>query len=75
MSQNQDCKINCESCHYFDGSKHEKDKRTEHAGICKKWYEVTFKTDVCKYHFSNKNLPEWEQLTKKQQTTNQLTMF
>ena len=51
---------------FFDGSKHEKDVRTAHAGICKKWCEVTFKNDLCKFHLEMSTLPEWNELVKEQ---------
>lgn len=51
---------NCENCTFFDGSKHQNDKRTFHAGICSKWTEIVFKTEICKQYFSKKNKSENE---------------
>jgi len=51
---------NCLNCIFFDGSKHQNDLRTSHAGICSKWTQITFKTDTCKQFFSNANKPEKE---------------
>jgi hypothetical protein len=50
----------CENCTFFDGSKHQKDARTAHAGICSKWTEITFKWENCKGFFSKENLTEKE---------------
>jgi hypothetical protein len=51
-------KINCENCVFFDGSKHQKDARTQHAGICSKWTEIVFRSETCKQHFLNSNPTE-----------------
>lgn len=46
---------NCKNCVHFDNSKHALDERTKTAGICKKFYEVTFQSDNCNAHqLSNK---------------------
>ena len=51
-------KNTCQNCVSFDGSKHQKDSRTQHAGICLKWSEIVFKTEICKQHFLNSNPTE-----------------
>jgi hypothetical protein len=49
-------KNQCQNCINFDASKHENDPRTSHAGICKKWCEIVFKTDKeCKQFLDHKN--------------------
>lgn len=50
----------CENCTHFDGSKHQNDQRTHHAGICKKWCEIVFKTDNCKQYSLKSNPTENE---------------
>ena len=50
-------KENCENCHHFDGKKHENDSRTNHCGICLKFCQITFKSEICKDYFNVKNLP------------------
>jgi spore cortex formation protein SpoVR/YcgB (stage V sporulation) len=70
----------CENCSYFDGSKHENDKRTAHAGICSKWTEIVFKSETCKQFFSNENKTEKEIFiplvdVSKLPPSNQLTFF
>lgn len=47
----------CKNCFHFDGSQHEKDARTKHAGICKNFNEIVFKNETCKFHFTTDNLP------------------
>lgn len=51
---------NCENCIFFDGSKHENDTRTKHAGICSKWTQIVFRSETCKQYFSNENKGENE---------------
>lgn len=51
---------NCENCASFDGTKHENDNRTKHAGICSKWCQIVFKTENCKQFFSKENKKEKE---------------
>ncbi|MFV8344589.1 hypothetical protein [Flavobacterium sp. ZB4P13] len=70
----------CENCYYFDGSKHEKDAQTAHAGICSKWTEIVFKSETCKQFFSNQNKSEKEIFiplvdVSKLPPINQLTLF
>lgn len=50
----------CQNCCHFDGSKHQKDPRTQHAGICSKWTEIVFQSETCKQYFSNENKSEKE---------------
>ena len=40
--------ITCENCHFFDASRHKKDPRTAHAGICIKWSQIELKSSTCK---------------------------
>lgn len=47
----------CENCIYFDNEKHKNSYQTRHAGICKKWCEITFLKDTCK-NFLSKDNPE-----------------
>ncbi|WP_308131738.1 hypothetical protein [uncultured Flavobacterium sp.] len=72
-------KPTCETCHYFDNSHHVKDERTKHAGLCKKWCEITFCRDSCKEYFNQENDPIWLNLIKpkeeKSEFDNQLTFF
>lgn len=65
---------NCENCFHFDGSQHENDARTKHAGICKNFSEIVFKKETCKFHFSKDNLPS-EKVFSKQETNVQLNLF
>lgn len=51
---------NCENCASFDGTKHENDNRTKHAGICFKWSQIVFRNETCKQFFSNQNKTETE---------------
>jgi hypothetical protein len=78
MEQNS----NCETCYHFDGSNHKNDRRTAHAGICKKWCEVMLRTETCKAYFAEGNLPDWDAVTApaidsvaEQPTSNQLNLF
>lgn len=66
--------VNCENCMFFDSTKHEKDPRTKHAGICSKWTEIVFKSDTCKQFFSSSN-PTVENLFKTDKTNNQIALF
>ena len=71
---------NCENCTFFDGSKHQNDIRTKHAGICSKWTEIVFRTETCKQYFSNQNKTEKEIFIplvdiSKLPNINQLTLF
>lgn len=51
---------NCENCMFFDGTKHDNDIRTKHAGICSKWTEIVFRTETCKQFFTLQNKKENE---------------
>lgn len=55
----------CRTCLHFDGSKHEHDARTAHAGICKRFSETTFKNDSCTQYLSLNNAKDWNSVTKK----------
>jgi hypothetical protein len=52
----------CENCLFFDNEKHKNDSRTETAGICKNWCEITFKNETCKSFFDVAE-KTWEELT------------
>ena len=52
--KNQD-KNPCIDCNSFDNSKHINDPRTMHAGICKKWSQITFTSDTCKQYIPIQN--------------------
>ena len=73
-------KENCENCTFFNGTAHEKDSRTRHAGFCSKWVEITFKRDTCKQYFSSVNKTEKEVFPplvdlSKLPSIDQLTLF
>lgn len=65
---------NCSNCTFFDGSRHENDKRTSHAGICSKWSQIVFKTEICKQYFFKGNEPA-ENIFKSTQIDLQTTLF
>lgn len=66
---------NCKNCIHFDPSKHANDPRTQHAGICTKWIEVTFKNDTCKHHFRADNLPVEKIFSNQPEQIKQLSLF
>ncbi|GIZ08489.1 hypothetical protein [Flavobacterium sp. UMI-01] len=47
----------CQNCSFFDNERHKNDNRTNHAGICKNWCEITFINDSCN-QFLSKHNPE-----------------
>lgn len=49
----------CEDCLHFDNTRHLKDARTAHAGLCKRFCETTFLKDTCNQWLPNV-LPDWE---------------
>lgn len=55
--KNQD-KNPCIDCNSFDNSQHINDPRTMHAGICKKWSQITFISDTCKQYIPIQELCE-----------------
>jgi len=48
-------KNECQNCINFDNEKHKNHPATKHAGICKKWVEITFLTDNCNQFLSKEN--------------------
>lgn len=70
----------CDNCTFFDGSKHQNDSRTSHAGICSKWSEIVFRSETCKQYISVLDQPK-EKIqvplidVKNLPNSNQLTFF
>jgi hypothetical protein len=52
----------CQDCIHFDNSRHIKDSRTAHAGLCKRFSETTFLHDSCSQWLPNV-LPDWDTVT------------
>ena len=59
-------KNQCQDCTNFDNEKHKNSYQTRHAGICKKWVEITFLTDTCNQFFSKENPEELEPIKPKE---------
>jgi hypothetical protein len=63
MSAYDTLKPECANCANFDDSKHRNDPRTENAGICQKWCEVTFRNDTCNHYWNLQNPNSWDKVT------------
>jgi hypothetical protein len=68
-------KTACYNCTFFDNSKHVTDKRTKHAGLCKKWSEITFQNDSCKYWLNVDTDKTWNDLIAPRLHDNQTQLF
>lgn len=66
MSAYDTIKNECSNCYAFDNSKHKQDLRTSHAGICKYYTCVVFKSDTCKAFMSVQQLPDFPTLETQQ---------
>lgn len=77
-NQPDPCQTACERCDFFDNSHHVKDARTAHAGLCKRWSNITWKTETCSEFLNAGDLGTWNEVIKElheKPTVNQLNLF
>ncbi len=68
-------KSHCLNCINFDNSSHVSDERTKHAGLCKKWCEITFQNDSCKQWLDVDIDKTWNDVIAPRLHENQQTLF